>query len=266
MSSGGYEDWLPSKCPWPGPNWRKFWKAVGQVMDEQTTRMRLAGKASQPDGAQTLGLGTYYLQPALNHIGDDRGLPRGGTACDVYDQTDVSYGATLKNAWTLWGQDDDDGGGAGTVLGLMRELKRNGFPDGANGTVLVNHIGIAYTLISDALVMADCMPCINRTQKDGTIPVTPLKGFTLDARDQFYSHFVLLFLQDIPLYNIDDNGGAKPRLNGIVQRWKPGNAIYDGAIVIKTGPVWGWPVGTKWGDTGLKWGAAGTDNRHIPPE
>lgn len=270
MSEGGYEYWLRSKFPWPGPWWQKLWTAIGKAMDEQNERLRLAGSAGKPNEALNLGTGDLDYQRALDLLGQDRQIIRGGTSCSQYNQTDADYAADLQSAWEQWGQDDTAltgiGAGGGSVKGLLLQLKRNGFPTGTTGATVVNHLGIWYQLdSSDELVKGDCMDCVNRHLIDGTLPGTPLKGFTLDPRDQFYSHFMILFFTAIPLYNNVGQQTARARLNSIVKSWKSGPAIYDGAMVILEGPVWGWPVTTEWGDTGLKWGHA-TTNRFIEPD
>lgn len=268
MSESGYEYWLRSKFPWPGPWWQKFWTAVGKAIDEQNERLRLAGSAGKPNEALDLGTGTLAHQRALDLLGQDRQIIRGGTSCSRYNQSDADYAADLQGAWEQWAQDDETGGGGGSVKGLLLQLKRNGFPTGSNGATVVNHIGIWYQLdSSDELVKGDCMDCINRQPLDQTIDIMGyLKGFTLDPRDQFYSRFMILFFTDIPLYNNVGQQTARARLNSIVKSWKSAPSIYDGAMIILTAPVWGWPVGTKWGDSGLKWGHAGTDNRFIEPD
>lgn len=43
-------------------------------------------------------------------------------------------------------------------------------------------------------------------------------------------------------------------LRTIVNRWKPAKATFMGTTVVVNGVLWGWPIGTKWGDAGLKWG------------
>jgi hypothetical protein len=269
MSEGGYEYWLRSKFPWPGPWWQKFWTAIGKAIDEQNERLRLAGGAAKPNEALDLGTGTLAYQRALDLLGQDRQILRGGSTCSAYDQTDANYAADLQSAWEQWAQDDTPltgiGAGGGSVKGMLLQLQRNGFPTGQTGATVVNHNGRWFQLIDDELVFGDCMHCVNRQQLDRTIPDPPLHGFTLDPRDQFYSHFMILFLADLPLYNNVGQQTARARLNSIVKSWKSASAIYHGAMVILDGPVWGWPPESKWGDSGLKWGHA-TTNRFIYPD
>lgn len=40
----------------------------------------------------------------------------------------------------------------------------------------------------------------------------------------------------------------------IANRWKPAKAKFMGTIVCATGVLWGFPVGTTWGQAGLAWG------------
>ncbi len=61
-----------------------------------------------------------------------------------------------------------------------------------------------------------------------------------------------------------DSGHAiysHPALNAgliakIVKTWKPAKARYMGLIEVAQGALWGWPVGTQWGQGGLKWGSS----------
>ncbi len=40
----------------------------------------------------------------------------------------------------------------------------------------------------------------------------------------------------------------------LCNRWKPAKALFMGTIVDVSGVLWGWPIGTEWGQAGLKWG------------
>jgi hypothetical protein len=40
----------------------------------------------------------------------------------------------------------------------------------------------------------------------------------------------------------------------VVSTWRPAKATYQGLWVVIDGAVWGWPVSTKWGQSGLRWG------------
>ena len=52
--------------------------------------------------------------------------------------------------------------------------------------------------------------------------------------------------------------GASQSMQNLItllcNRWKPAKALFMGTIVDVSGVLWGWPIGTKWGDAGLKWG------------
>jgi hypothetical protein len=200
------------------------------------------------------------MSDALEELGKDRKLPRGGTYPGAEDQSDANYGLRLHGAWDAWAK-------GGTPLGLLRELSDLGFPTGATGTMIANHIGMAYTLdgSSNLVISKPFSACVNRTDLTEQVPSVKLHGFTLDARDWFYSHFAILFLQDIPTLDNSTGNPAKSILNAVVKRWRCGGAIYNGASVVPSGSkVWGWPTTMKWGDTGLKWGANGA--RFIDPE
>lgn len=242
-----------------GPWGRRWWGAIGSVIDEQNARMRQAREATTLDGALALG-----LSDALDRIGADRLLPRGGSAPDVADEADVTYAARLKTAWETWAQSPTTGGGGGSVKGMLVELAVQGFPVEDTGATVVNHNGVWHQLISGELVSTDGAEMVNRQNLLG-VP-GGMEGFTLDVRDQFYSRFVILFLADVPTLTNDDTA-AKARLNGTVKRWKSGSAVYDGAVVIPTGDsIWGWPMGTTWGAWRATWGEGTTTSRFIDPE
>lgn len=257
--AGFYETWL--KSPGFGPNWmhdpvgNAYWGVVGSVMDQQVDRMKLGMRCRYPLDAAAAG-----LSDALEELGKDRMLPRGGTAAGGTDEAYDAYAARLVNAWATWAK-------AGTPQGLLIALKAAGFPTGATGAMIVNHIGMAYTLdgSGNLVVSQPCAECVNRANLSGVVPSTKLKGFTLDARDQFFSHFAILFLQDVAgLYNTDGNA-AKVALNQIVKRWRCGGAIYNGASVIPADKyVFGWPPTIKFGDAGLTF--SGSTARFIDPE
>jgi hypothetical protein len=271
MAGGGYEDFFQS--PTLGPGWmhglwgNRFWKAIGKMLDEQTDRFRQARRASFLDGAVAL-----QMDDALDRIGDDRLLPRGGSAPNLSDEASATYAARLKPAFTTWGQDDTLGGGAGSVLGILKQIKIAGFPIeptapnySTTGGFLINHLGRIYQLIAGELnVVGDAAVCVNRQNLDGTVSGT-LAGWTLDARDQFYSRWMLLFVEDVPtLTNADCP--AKSRLNAICNRWKSGSAIYSGCAIApqeSSAIVWGWPTTTTWGQASLEWGTNGA--RFINP-
>lgn len=229
-----------------GPAWmqrergRLFWGAVGQVIDEQNANLKAATMARFPDYAPD--------DTALAAIGNDRQLLRGPS------ETAAAYKARLKKAFQAWLL-------AGTPAGILLQLKAQGFPMGTNGAHVVNHGGRWYRLNAgtDALEFGDTMACENRTTLLGTIPSPRLKGFTLDARDQFYSRFVILFPADYA--PLRPNTETAARLNTIVAKWKPAKAHYDGCTVIASGGVWGWPLAKTWGSG--TWG--GSTVYMIPP-
>src|ERR1019366_5303851 len=272
MSAGGYEAFFQSSQF--GPGWMhgkwgsKFWGSVGKVVDAQNDLLRQAVSVRTPDGAVALG-----MSAALDRRGDDLLLPRGGSAPDGgTPESDAAYAARLKKPWTTWGQDPDIGGGAGSVLGILTPLKIAGFPVEptppnywTTGAFLINHIGMIYQLISGALhVVGPSDICINRQQLDGTVPSGGMQGFTLDARDQFYSWFCILFVEDVSSL-VNTPCTAKARLNQICKRWKSASANYTGAAVVPSGNfLWGWPIGARWGTWRATWGT-GTSARFIDP-
>lgn len=43
-------------------------------------------------------------------------------------------------------------------------------------------------------------------------------------------------------------------IRSVVNTWRPAKAKFMGVYVLVSGCLWGWPVGTTWGQGGLKWG------------
>ena len=254
--AGPYETWMSD--PSFGPNWmhdpvgNAYWGVVGAMIDQQVARMKLGLCARYPANALAAS-----MSDALDETGKDRMLPRGGATPGGSDESDADYAARLVNAWETWKL-------AGTPRGLLLALKAAGFPSGAawtTGTAIINHLGTIYALDGgDNLIVGKNAgaECLNRTDLTGAIPATKLKGFTLDARDQFYSHFVILFRQAIA--GLDNTAGntVKACLNRTVAPWRCGGAIYNGAAIVPSGArVWGWPNTAKWGDIGAVWGDNG---------
>ena len=263
MSAGFYESWFRS--PGLGPNWMHdpvgdaYWGSVGKMFDDQVARAKAALRVRFPDDAAAAG-----DVDALEQQAHDRMLPRGGSSPGANDESLTVWAARLKAAWDTWEWD-------GSAKGLLLELQTQGFPMGVSttGTSIFNHIGRRYCLdnLGNLVVTRPCGNCVNRTDKTGTVPMVLLDGFTLDARDQFYSCFCIVFLQDIPSLTNDAGNVEKAVLNQTVNRWRQGGARYMGAAVVpqeNSAKVWGWPSTVRWGDTGLKWGANGA--RFIDPE
>lgn len=240
-----------------GPVGNAYWGTLGRFMDQQLMQLQIALRARFPDDAAALG-----MEDALALLGNERKLPRGGSAPTVQDESLADWATRLKDAWDIWAL-------AGHALGILRELKTAGFPSGADNLLLINHIGRAHTLDEndDLVVTNPCMECANRRTKAGTLPASPLQGFTLDLRDQFFAGFTLLFLVDVPSLTNDVGNTAKARLNEIVRNWRQGGAIYKGATVFPVAAdkwILGWPPDVTLGQAGLVIGDNGA--RVIDPE
>jgi hypothetical protein len=261
--AGAYETWF--KSPGIGPNWmhdpvgQAYWGSVGKLLDDQVARMKQGIRARFPDDAAAAG-----MTDALFQIGQDRLLPRGGSTPGANNETLSAWATRLKNAWTTWQQ-------AGQAHGLLTELAVQGFPMGAGttGTSIFNHLGRRYTLdnLGNLIVTRPCANCQNRTDKTGAIPTPLIDGFTLDARDQFYACFCILFMQDVPSLTNAEGNTAKAILNQTVRRWRQGGAHYVGAAVVpqeNSAKVCGWPASMKVGGSGLTVGLNGS--RFISPE
>lgn len=259
--AGFYERWFTS--PGLGPGWmhdpvgNAYWGGVGKMLDDQMGRLKAAVRARFPDDAAAMG-----MADALEQQGKDRMLPRGGSTPGAGDETLASWATRLKNAWVTWAM-------AGQAKGLLTELKVQGFPTGETGASMFNHLGRRYYLdnAGELVVSSPCAACVNRMNKLGVVPSPPLKGFTLDVRDQFYSVFCILFLQDVPSLTNDPGNTAKAILNQTVRRWRQGGARYVGAAVVpQENDSWvlGWPPTYVLGQEGLLLGDNGS--RFIAPE
>lgn len=260
--AGVYEKWFQS--PGLGPNWmhgpvgNAYWGSIGKVLDTQLERAKIALRCHYPAEASAMG-----MEDALEEIAYDRMLPRGASFPGESDESLDTWAARLKDAWNRWKL-------AGHAKGLLLELKVQGFPMGEDGASIFNHIGRRYYLDEeDELVVTNpCAPCINRMDLTGVVPDPPLTGFTLSARDQFYSVFCIVFLQNVPTLSNYAGNTAKAILNQTAARWRQGGARYAGAAVV---PVdagsWclGWPPDIVLGQDGLdNLGESGA--RFIDPE
>jgi hypothetical protein len=236
-----FETFLPSIVP----TWlhavvgTRFFTAVGRRMDGVVDAMRAAGNMKFPSLAPT---------DALPYIAGERGLPRGP------NETETAHRARLDGVWTRWEPDNTPvtgvRGGGGSHLGMLNELVTAGMPRGALGATILQHNGRWAQLDSaGALVLGVGPICINRADLTGVVPGT-LVGFTLDARDQFYSKFALLFLADVP--SLREGTDAASRVNDIANRWKLPGSHYVGAFVVAGGGTWDWPTNQTW-DDGTTW-------------
>ncbi len=96
---------------------------------------------------------------------------------------------------------------------------------------------------------------------DGTIPVVAVLSdsrtsttVTVQASAPFTGYV------DLVAWIGGENPFASPSqsmrnlINKIVKTWKPAKAKYMGGFMHVTGVLWGWPIGTTWGQAGLRWG------------
>lgn len=218
-----FEEYLPRSVPgWlRGPWGTKYFTAVGRRMDQVVQVLRDAATIKYPALAPV---------DALPYIATERGLPRGPS------ETEGAHRARLDDAWNLWAGDPIEGGGGGSPLGMLRELKVAGIPVGPTGATIVQQNGRWWRLdASDDLEFGDLMNCIHRTDLTGTVVSRP--GWTFDGRDNFWSAFGIIF----PSLATPIEGAT---LNDIVEKWRPGNMLYIGAWVLDTGSdqTLGWPA------------------------
>lgn len=198
---------------------------------------------------------------ALPHLAWERRLPQGTP------ETEADWRARLKDAWALW----EDG--AGTPLGILRELTVFGYPTDGNVWIYTAG-GRAFTLDGDGELVVE-------------------KGvaatFDLDGWNRFFVYFG----PEVP----DDWSGGIPegnsleadRIRAAIRRWMPRHVVFEKIVIQESGSiwgepllewgaadlewngditiwpptsglVWGYPSGTLWGDVDLRWGIPSTPN------
>ena len=239
-----------------GPNSTARMTSFGAMLDNQTALMKAAAKVGGPDFCASVG-----ASDALNAHGSDRMLPRGSwNTPGATDENDLSYAARLNVAWSTWET-------AGMPLGFLIALQAAGFPVEPTGTdywttgaFIINHNGrIVQMRAGELVVMGFGGPCVNRQDKTGAVSGT-MAGWTLDAIDQFYARYLLLFAQDVPTLVNTAGNPVKACLNQIAQQWRPGGGHYVGCSIVphETGSsVIGWPIGGTIGQAGTVFGANG---------
>ena len=246
-----YEKTLPARIPPPyGPEGKAWGGVVGRQIDAILSRLWGAIYARFPDLAPSDG---------LDAVGRDRRLPRSP------GEADASYAARLKSAFSIWRGDDrplvGKGGGAGSPLGLLQAIKALGLPVGTSGATVVQHNGRWFQLHASTGVLIKGVGsiAINRQDLTGAAPGT-LRGFTLDARDQFYARFAVIFPVDVPGLREGTEIGAA--LSRAANDWRQAKEHYVGGFVHEVGGGWDWPVAQTW-DDGSTWDS---DTVHfIPP-
>lgn len=241
-----YEDHAPLIVPgWLRGLWgKRYFTGIGKRMDALVQSFRDAVLARLPG---TVNGANIAPGKALDLIGEERGLPR-ATA-----EADPAYADRLEGAWDAWQGDNVPltgvGGGGGSHLGMLKQLSIAGFPMGTTGATIIQHNGVYAQLVAGLLVKGSGPVLVNRKDLTGAVPGT-LVGFTLDARDQFYSKFAITFPVDVPTLRAGSTDAA--RLNAIVNKWKPAGATFVGAFVIAVGSGWEWPTAQLWND-GTTW-------------
>lgn len=99
------------------------------------------------------------------------------------------------------------------------------------------------------------------TTTDGSIPFIAVDGsskttgtVTVNASAPFVGYVDLLGWPEGANPFAGPSQSTKNLINRVVKTWKPAKAKYMGAFVLVNGVMWGWPLGTTWGQPGLKWG------------
>jgi len=231
VTQGMYQQYqLTIGPPWTrnntGPTWEND---LGAEKDTAFERARQALLANLP------GLGP---SDALDLIASERQLPR------ATGELDAALAARLQVCWT----DDHGWLPAGSHASLLYALDRAGFPMGDPSGAHVIQRWQRYSWLTAS----------GGTPVYGTHPL-----WTFDGSDpRLWNQFGILFGATVS--GLTPGSQLASVLNGLVRLWKPGKARYMGCWIINSGPTWGWPVGTKWGDLGLTWGGGSTT--FIPPQ
>lgn len=191
---------------------------------------------------------TFAPKDALRYIGDERGLLQGKT------ESDADFAERLRLAWVYWAV-------AGTPIGIMFELYKQGYADG----YLVQVNGNIYNLDGTP----DPTDPVDSLVKN-VVGINPLifgnpPWWTFDSDETFTSRFALLFptapvqwndiLSNAPLYGIgtrdgyttDTSAPSTSDINtiyNIVNKWKPAKATFMGIFVVTAGSFIGYPVGS----------------------
>jgi hypothetical protein len=249
-----YADWLKRQLPagFAKPEMLATMQAAGQLLDAQEDLMRQSILAGFPTMGALDSINfpppaapQYALAPsdALDAIGFDRGLPRGvaESPADNGGTKDQAYAARLLGAWQAWKY-------GGSHYGLLRALQIAGYAD----MVIVQQNGRSSQLTGSAGTVADMtlgslMTCADRLTPWVTLP----HGWTFTTGDQtFWSIFGIVFTSDATNLQSNGDGSVSPgqaTLLRIVLGWKPSKMIFDGAYVILSGLLMGWPTGRALG-------------------
>lgn len=177
------------------------------------------------------------------------------------DGTITTFGGatfTLSQTSAPWWRFDDDDDKCsrfallidGPVPSSMAITSRLTF-DGTTGTVTGD-----WSYPFDG---ADYLTALSVVTTDGSSPVVTVTAqdastVTVTASAPFTGYVDLLG------WTAGSNPFCSPSLSLqnlislIVERWKPAKAIFMGTVVDVSGYLWGWPLGTRWGQAGLKWG------------
>lgn len=106
----------------------------------------------------------------------------------------------------------------------------------------------------------DYLTALSVTTTDGSAPVVVISAktrttVTVTASAPFEGYVDLLGWLSGANPFAGPSLTTRNTIKKIANRWKPAKAKYMGMYAVINGAVWGWPIGTKWGDPGLKWGA-----------
>jgi hypothetical protein len=199
------------------PKGAAFMRALGDSRDWMADRVR-----------QSV-LSRFFLhatRDALNYGGTERQLIRAPA------DTDAQFAERLRIAWDTWKW-------AGTPFGILSEMKASGYPD----VSLVIALGKRY-----------------RLDTDGTLLTTDGDTGTFTFTTGFWNEFRVVF-DALPAHwsGVVPSSTSEEanKVRGIIKRWKPGHAIFDGIVILNGQNVWGYG-GLTWGQASLTWGSTAT--------
>jgi len=211
---------------------------LGGSLDDAAALTKSAVKARLPGVAAT---------DSVDAIAGDRQLEK-NTTTDV--TAPAGFAARVKDAWARWAW-------GGTAYGLLRELWVLGY----RHVHVVTVRGKSYTLQSDTgvpgadLVVGALMPQ-SWWPSGVTVGVTSQMpvGAPRTARD-WWTRFSVIFDAPLPTPATgapSDWTAALPAADSaevdairrVIKRWAPAIAVCDRIVVLTSGNLLGWPVGT----------------------
>jgi hypothetical protein len=172
---------------------------------------------------------------ALPFIAQERQIPKAAS------DTDATWAEALRTAWDAHARNTSH-------RRILEALDRAGFPMGDPAGAHVMQRFKRYTWLTSS----------GGSFAEGTHP-----PWTFDptAPRWMWNQFGIIFGADVPGLTV--GSPMADLLNETIDSLQPADGNFMGTWIIVSGPTWGWPVGTTWGQVGRNWGGGVT--RYIPP-